>query len=1281
MPPSRRTIFGSDRQSGRVAGAGGFHGPPASPLKVGPGWPDSENVMLTEPGDALRTLWGYRRTTTDRLWDGIARERLELWAVPALEALGLDTGIGLAVVDGMNGRILRLEYNDAATPIAAKKMVFLMNRQGPHDYPSSVTTRGKTHIFTGWTEPVVHDGKSARLAGVRAPKRKPTVGLSGGDGFASLRNARYYWTASMDTVPPGQFFVRSSDTTNPGMNQNPSIANKPSSVLIDGAAATEGTLGVLAAGEWAYGDLDTLGYKTIYVRLAADADPDSQAVDFIKHSPMRIDSFNGITDVDGNANLWFSEQTVGAPVPVTVTNADMTVPLSPAPSTVAHLKMVIQNTVALGHLASAGTAQAGLAGEVIPPANANSFYLWVYVGGSGFTIAANTLKLRWTDQAVFAGKEQTFLIAQALNPGWNQVFFDYIAPSDVPLFDIKSIALVLEKAFAPEVPFPLELRFDAMTFAESGEASGGPGQYRARFSWFDSKRFRESDPSPISDAFFIADGAMLDIDVSGNLPGIDSGSQNINPAMHSIVDPDHGWVLSAGGTDEWYLTDANGENPVIAVAPVNVFQGGVAMTAGALGSLAVGEWAYGDADTLGHDTIYVRLTAGGSPEVQADAFLVYQDDTVDRVKIYIHRDDFGEDEFGRLVFGLVSPDMGNVIPFQTGPDFSAVISISAAFDQNRLVNPVLAPNYFRAVPEPVESVVLDSDVIVGGGQGDFAVGKVTIDAVNTSIASPVQAFMNTPRFRYWMEGRDFLVAEDAKKYFIAQVYSSIGYGKPDRIRIGSIDPYNTDAVIDGYQGGTGDKEYRIPGRSDVMFWTAKTEREGVYTEAMPLVNRLDCRMTGDSIRAVGRIREVLMIAGRQLMYNIAQDKLAIDDIFGSPPRYAMPLERRGFPGIMARRSQVTFADGNVGFLGQDTDLVIGSGLAFQKNPLSQRVRGFLNDIARIDTEKMIHAHSVYKRRRNCKIAHLIEFDADAGGCETKEQALEAMEAVNFPTVGPQTVLFLGTGASSVNNTLETITEDLGGTYSITNDDFETVVDLSGVNTLVIGGSAAGSLGTGDDQTWNPNAFCTQKIVDFLTAGGSLIVFHSGNSEARSTNAQDRGFPTPGTPGAGHAWEWLSSVAHASLPGPFEKSFNSQFPPPNVDTHPVYGPDDPNKGFVLTGHYITKNLTANPAFIGGTAGQGLVGAQIYDFNAVGVDSAAQTQYFRSIGSGLGVVFYGYAVTGEDSAVRTRVPVMLAGNVLGGKVIYMADEWVNVSRWNTPFFLRLMENMLNFCGLTG
>lgn len=67
------------------------------------------------------------------------------------------------------------------------------------------------------------------------------------------------------------------------------------------------------------------------------------------------------------------------------------------------------------------------------------------------------------------------------------------------------------------------------------------------------------------------------------------------------------WTASGSGTDEYYYSGAAINEP----AYVTV-DGSVA-TEGALGSLAAGQFGWGDNDTIGHDTVYARLAAGTSP--------------------------------------------------------------------------------------------------------------------------------------------------------------------------------------------------------------------------------------------------------------------------------------------------------------------------------------------------------------------------------------------------------------------------------------------------------------------------------------------------------------------------------------------------------------------------------------------------------------------------------------------------------------------------------------------
>lgn len=93
----------------------------------------------------------------------------------------------------------------------------------------------------------------------------------------SLRTPAFAWTASGSGT--NEYYVRTAANANPGFAATPPTSN---GVYINSAVATKGVLGSLAAGEWGYGDNDTLGYSTVYVRLSGGGDPDAQVADHVQ---------------------------------------------------------------------------------------------------------------------------------------------------------------------------------------------------------------------------------------------------------------------------------------------------------------------------------------------------------------------------------------------------------------------------------------------------------------------------------------------------------------------------------------------------------------------------------------------------------------------------------------------------------------------------------------------------------------------------------------------------------------------------------------------------------------------------------------------------------------------------------------------------------------------------------------------------------------------------------------------------------------------------------------
>lgn len=89
-----------------------------------------------------------------------------------------------------------------------------------------------------------------------------------------VTNPNYSWTQS--TSGTNEYYLRTAGNGNPG------FAAQPAKVYLNGSDATEGTMGSLTAGQWDYGDNDTLGFNTLYVRTSGSVDPDTLDPFYVK---------------------------------------------------------------------------------------------------------------------------------------------------------------------------------------------------------------------------------------------------------------------------------------------------------------------------------------------------------------------------------------------------------------------------------------------------------------------------------------------------------------------------------------------------------------------------------------------------------------------------------------------------------------------------------------------------------------------------------------------------------------------------------------------------------------------------------------------------------------------------------------------------------------------------------------------------------------------------------------------------------------------------------------
>ena len=86
------------------------------------------------------------------------------------------------------------------------------------------------------------------------------------------------------------------------------------------------------------------------------------------------------------------------------------------------------------------------------------------------------------------------------------------------------------------------------------------------------------------------------------------------------------WNVSASGTNEYYLSTAAAADPTAVMLALGAYidpdwieEDDAAYALGTVGSLLVSEFAFGDNDTLGYSTIYIRLSSGAAHVDPANA--------------------------------------------------------------------------------------------------------------------------------------------------------------------------------------------------------------------------------------------------------------------------------------------------------------------------------------------------------------------------------------------------------------------------------------------------------------------------------------------------------------------------------------------------------------------------------------------------------------------------------------------------------------------------------------
>ena len=214
------------------------------------------------------------------------------------------------------------------------------------------------------------------------------------------------------------------------------------------------------------------------------------------------------------------------------------------------------------------------------------------------------------------------------------------------------------------------------------------------------------------------------------------------------------WTVSTLGTDEYYLE--NGSPFYSADKPDLVYADQVPIPEGSLGSLVVDEWAFGDNDTLGYSTIYVRI--GTDPDAFASDPSYIKRGDVTTARNVFRSTDVGR--YIRMLSGFVKITVYNSATSVDGEILKELASTnettnwtlesemwSAAngypscgvFFENRLF---LAGS--TAFPETIWGSVI-------GDYENFTPGTDDADSIQFTLASRQISVIR------WMETRDYLI--------------------------------------------------------------------------------------------------------------------------------------------------------------------------------------------------------------------------------------------------------------------------------------------------------------------------------------------------------------------------------------------------------------------------------------------------------------------------------------------------------------------------------------------
>jgi hypothetical protein len=402
-------------------------------------------------------------------------------------------------------------------------------------------------------------------------------------------------------------------------------------------------------------------------------------------------------------------------------------------NTANHATIILNRETANGNLAFANSA-------ITISSTRNRVQMGIRNKSLTETIPAGSLALVSADDPNLAGTTHTMLIDVDLPPGrWTQVGFTW--PSAGTTFTQGSIGLVLLKSLPAGVYGDTGEVGIGVSRIEAVIVTAGElvGRVQVAFSWYDSERNRESDISPISNILELDTIATeVRVDIAGAVSGQEGGVPGFSIPVR--VGAGSGNLFHDSTDNPTRIASHVPSQEIVCTAT----SGGPNANFSVVGDVS-GSFGTAVSGTLFHSSnheIELFITDGGGAWVSGDTITfdinggvfisnARPDPTIDRVRVYIHKPEFGQDEFGRLVLRLWSEEPipgARLRGTYNDGGFQVQGEAPIFFNTQKTLDEIIVSNqwlYNHGMPPSTSQVIALADRVFMAGQPDYGVGQVT----------------------------------------------------------------------------------------------------------------------------------------------------------------------------------------------------------------------------------------------------------------------------------------------------------------------------------------------------------------------------------------------------------------------------------------------------------------------------------------------------------------------------------------------------------------------------